>query len=133
MTPNFYANSPLLLPCSYQGINFAGILFLMLLLFYQKTSNSSLSPILSVISAISLQMLFTHISEAAGSLSLLFLYFNRHIFYRLSDILVYINDYPICLQQVEWYCNLVKQTVTILDIRLVFMTGLIIAVKKDKS
>ncbi len=98
-----------------------------------RVSTSAPRPILSVKSAIRLQPPSTHVPKTAGSPRLLFLFFNGHTFYRLSDILAHINDYPIGLQQVELYCNVVEQTAAIFDIGLVFVAGLITTFKKDKS
>ncbi len=98
-----------------------------------RISTSAPPPISSVKSAIPLQPPSTHVSKTAGFPRLLSLSFNGHTFYRLSDILAYINDYPVGLQRVELYCNVVKQTAAIFDIGSVFATGLITVVKKDKS
>lgn len=73
-----------------------------------KVLTSALPPILSVKSAILLQLPSTHIFEAAGSPRLLSLSFNRHTFYRLFDILVDINNYPDGLQQVKLYYDMVE-------------------------
>ena len=69
----------------------------------------------------------------ARSSRLLSLFFNGHIFYRLSDILAHIKNYSIGLQQVELYCNVIEKTIAIFDIRLAFVAGLIRGVKKNKS
>ncbi len=98
-----------------------------------RVSTSAPPPISSVKSAIPLQLPSTHVPETAGSPRLLSLSFNGHTFYRLSDILAHINDYPIGLQRVELYCDVVEQTAAIFDIGSVFAAGLITAVKKDKS
>lgn len=98
-----------------------------------RISTSVLLPISSVKSAVLLQPPSTYIPKTTGSPRLLSLSFNGHNFYRLSGILVHINDYPVGLQQVDLYCNMVEQIVAIFDIGLVFMADLITAVKKDKS
>ncbi len=98
-----------------------------------RISTSASPPISSLKSAIPLQPPSTHIPETAEFPRLLSLSFNGHTFYRLSDILAYINDYPVGLQRVELYCDMVEQTAANFDIGSVFATGLIIAVKKDKS
>lgn len=98
-----------------------------------RVSTSVLSPILSVKSAISLQLSSTHILEATRSLILLSLSFNRYIFYKFFDIFIHINDYIVGLQRVELYYNVVEQTAVIFDIRSVFAACLIKAVKKNKS
>ncbi len=98
-----------------------------------RVSISAPPPILSIKSAIPLQPPSTHVPETAGSPRLLSLSFNGHIFYKLFDILTHINDYPVGLQRVQLYYDLVEQTAAIFDIRSVFAAGLITAVKKDKS
>ncbi len=98
-----------------------------------RVSTSVPSPISSIKSAILLQLSSTHVLKAAGSPRLLSLSFNGYTFYSLSDILAHINHYPIGLQRVELYYDVVEQTAAIFDIGSVFATGLITAVKKDKS
>lgn len=98
-----------------------------------KISTSTPPLILSIKSAILLQSLSTHVPEAPGSLRLLSLSFNGHTFYKFLDILTLISNYPVGLEEVELYCNVVEQTATIFDITLIFTLGLITAVKKNKS
>ncbi len=98
-----------------------------------RVSTSAPPPISSVKSVIPLQPPSTHVPKTAESPRLLSLSFNSHIFYRLSDLFAHINNYPVGLQRVELYCNVVEQTAAIFDIGSVFAAGLITAVKKDKS
>lgn len=98
-----------------------------------RVLTSILAPILSVKSIILLQLPSTYGLEAAEFSRLLSLSFNGHIFYKFSNILTHINNYLVGLQQVELYYNIIEQTATIFNIRLVFAIGLIKAVKKKKS
>ena len=59
--------------------------------------------------------------------------FYKHLFYILSDILVYIQNFLISQNNVYVYEDVVKQVGTIFELRLVFASDLIKAIKKDKS
>lgn len=67
------------------------------------------------------------------SQKLLFLSFNGHTFYKLSDIITHIHDYHVGLQHVKLYYDVVEQVVALFDVGLVFAAGLIKAIMKDKS
>lgn len=118
MISNFYVDLPPLLLCSCQSVHFAGVFFLdaSTPLPKKRVLTSAPPPMSSIKSTIPLQSQFTYILEVAGSLRLLSLSFNEHIFYKLFDILAYINNYPIGLEQVELYCEVVEQTTVIFDI-----------------
>lgn len=110
------------------------------LFFYTSTSlpknrvlTSAPPPISSVKSAISVQLLSTHVFKVTGSPRLLILSFNGYTFYKLFDTFALINDYDIGQQQVELYCDMVEQTAAIFDIWSVFVTGLIKAIKKTRA
>ncbi len=62
-----------------------------------KILNSMISSILSFKSTIPVQLLLTYVLEATKSPRLLSLFFNRNIFYKLSNILAYINTYLVSL------------------------------------
>lgn len=59
--------------------------------------------------------------------------FTGQTFYILSDIIIYICDYPKGEKYVALYVDIVKQVEKIFDLRSAFAKGLIKAIKKDKS
>lgn len=59
--------------------------------------------------------------------------FNSQTFYILSNIIIYIYNYPEDKKRIALYVDVVKQVEKIFDLRLAFAKGLIKAIKKDKS
>ena len=64
--------------------------------------------------------------------SLAFIFHGR-FFYILSHILAYVQDFPMGQDYVYIYENVVKQGGTIFELRSAFASGLVKAIKKDKS
>ena len=59
------------------------------------------------------------LSQAIGvsaSPTLLSFLLNGHIFFNLSDIIDHIHHYPVSLERVELYYNVVEQTAVIFEI-----------------
>lgn len=61
----------------------------------------------------------------------LLLTFNSHTFHMLSNVINHICNYPEEETRIALYVNVVKQTLTIFDLRLVFADYLIKTLKKD--
>lgn len=72
-------------------------------------------------------------SSGSDSSKTLSLTFNGRTFYMLSDVIAYICDFPKGKECVALYVDVVKQVEKIFDLELVFVEGLIKAIKKDKS
>lgn len=65
------------------------------------------------------------ISSRYNFLKKLSLIFNNHVFYKLSNIITHIWDYSKKKAYIVLDINVTKQTLTIFDLELVFMEGLI--------
>ncbi len=59
--------------------------------------------------------------------------FHGCFFYILSDILAYVQDFPVGQDCVYVYENVVKQVGAIFGLGSVFASGLVRAIRKDKS
>ncbi len=59
--------------------------------------------------------------------------FHGRIFYILSEVLAYVKDFPVGQDCVYVYENVVKQVGTIFELGFAFVSGLVRAIKKDKS
>ena len=73
------------------------------------------------------------ISNGSDCLKTLLVSFNGRIFYLLSEVIVYICDYPEDEECVTLYVDVVKKVKKIFDLGLAFVEGLIKAIKKNKS
>ena len=71
--------------------------------------------------------------KASTLLTLLFFLLNSHTFFKLSDKIKHIHNYLGSLEHVKLYCDLVKQTIAIFEIKSLFASNLIKAIKKDYS
>lgn len=60
----------------------------------------------------------------SASPMLLSLSFNGYNFFPLSDIIAHITDYPVSLERVKLYCDVVEQTAAIFDIGSILAAGL---------
>ena len=89
----------------------------------QSMQRVSFSSIMSLSQAI----------RASASPTLLSFLLNGYTFLNFSDIINHIHDYPVGLERVELYCNVVEQTGAIFEIGSFFALNFIKVVKKDKS
>ena len=71
------------------------------------------------------------LSSGYDSSKKLSLTFNDYTFYILSNIIAHIYDYLKGQNHITLYVDVVKQASTIFGIELVFLKGLIKAIKKD--
>lgn len=88
---------------------------------------------MSAVKSVIPQPLSSQAPGGSDARKLLSLSFNNYTFYKLSDIIAHIHDYPVGLQRTKLYCDVVEQAVGLFDIGSVFAAGLIKAVKRDKS
>lgn len=61
------------------------------------------------------------------------LIFYKRFFYILSNILAYAQDFPVGQDHVYVYKNMVEQVENIFESGSAFASGLVRAIKKDKS
>ena len=80
----------------------------------------------------SVMSLFQPIRTAASP-TLLSLLLNGRTFFNLSDIIDHIHDYPVGLERVKFYCDVIEQMAAIFEIRSFFASNLMKVIKKDKS
>ncbi len=73
------------------------------------------------------------ISTSHTSPNSLALIFHRRLFYTLSEVLAYIQDFPVGQDRVYVYDDVLKQVETIFKLGSAFASGLVRAIKKDKS
>ncbi len=73
------------------------------------------------------------ISTSHTSPNLLALTFYGRLFYILSEVLAYVQDFPMGQNRIYVYEDVVKQVGTIFELRSAFTSGLVRVIKKNKS
>ncbi len=73
------------------------------------------------------------ISNSYASSNSLTLTFHNRLFYTLSDVLAYVQDFPVGHNCMYIYEDVVKQVETIFELRSVFTSSLGKAIRKNKS